>query len=783
MEESRSHTALVHFQNRRVPNVRDPLTAIFMGHEGCLHVSAAGPNAWLTSDWLTNFTAPLPPGGGLVAFRQTPNQISVVFHGDGDQLHVAWRGRGRATWEGPVQIANHRPLHGPTSLGLGHLKPDSWFVIYCTQSGSVDSLRVDGGHPWQSAQEACPNGSAQPGGAVAVFNQVPDILTVAYVDKQSEFIHVTWRGVGANDWEGPALIHPEQTKVPPGAALAPVEFLANDWFVLFVDRAEHLRAARVRGLNPWEPPFAVTARPTAPAGAGIAALQHRRGDVSAYLVNHDGAVCEFRATEGTFGWGGPRPLTPPGVARPGASIFAAKQSEGITLLTFPGIDGRPHIAWQVASDPWKGPARISWFRVVPPYVKDGGQATGPSLQLNHLRTPPTSVTRVPGSAEHVCQLTGSGTRNSLSHAGAKGVDLGANTIHDGKTFIFFGDTTLPDVPPSEWNRNLDPGTHPPWDADLVAFSEAERLDADGFGLSIVTNEGQYFPFTMDRLGVLGNAETPTGAFSYDGWCYVFSVAYSHRVRSFLARSDRPELGRPFQLLYEFSTSRFFQVAPWVVRNAEFQGLPANHGDGLVMIAHGGIPEGFFLAWMPLERGKEPDKKRLLFYAGMLEGVIQWTPDETMAVPVFERPARGYTAVSLAWLECPGRFIVTYVNRWRQDEAKMPIVARLSRDLFQWSNEVTLFDPVEDEALKESLHWTDTPIEDRKSAAYGPFLLNKFHLWCPALRRATITFLMSTFQPYQVHVMRAQITINDVKPWTGFLCTLRDRVRTIRHFRR
>src|SRR6185369_2798027 len=517
---------------------------------------------------------------------------------------------------------------------------------------------------WQSAQEVCPMGSAEPGGGLAAFNQIPDILTVLYVDKQTELLHVAWRGVGATHWEGPALIHPQQTKTPPGAALAAAEFTRDLWFVFFVDRSGQLRAARVQGINPWDRPEEISAPGIAPPGAGVAALQDRLGEISAFLICNDGSVCAYRRREQDFGWGGPFPLTPPDTARPGASIYAAKQSEGITLLAFPGVDGRPQIAWQVTGDAWKGPARISWFRVVPPFVKQVDAPTGACAEVSAPLGFAPSVARVSGTAEHVAQLTGQGTRNDLLKVGSAGVDLGANTEHEGRLFFFFGDAILPDLPSgADWNLNLDPGRRPPWDSDLVAFTDASHLQAGGFDLTTVSFDGspkQYFPFTIERLGLLGNIETPTGAFSYDGRCYVFSLAYSLRPRSYLASSDRPDLGRPFVLHYLFSSTAFLQVAPWVVSNAQHPGLPLREGDGLVMI--GGSPEAFSMAWMSLEPGKIPEKHRLLFYAGNVHGTIKWSHKEEDAVQIFALPAPGYTAVSLAWLEGPGQWILTYVRR-------------------------------------------------------------------------------------------------------------------------
>jgi hypothetical protein len=76
---------------------------------------------------------------------------------------------------------------------------------------------------------------------------------------------------------------------------------------------------------------------------------------------------------------------------------------------------------------------------------------------------------VPGSTQRIAQLTGDYDPEFRTHFattsrwGVAGVDLGANTEHDGRTFIFFGD-----VVPSPGVKS-PPG--PPLNSDLVAFIE------------------------------------------------------------------------------------------------------------------------------------------------------------------------------------------------------------------------------------------------------------------------------------------------------------------------
>ena len=45
-----------------------------------------------------------------------------------------------------------------------------------------------------------------------------------------------------------------------------------------------------------------------------------------------------------------------------------------------------------------------------------------------------------------------------------------------------------------------------------------------------------------------------------------------------------------------------------------------------------------------------------------------------------------------------------------------------------------------------------------SYAYGPFLLNRYTKWDPAYRDLTIYYLVSTFRPYQVQLMRSHFDV-------------------------
>jgi hypothetical protein len=109
-----------------------------------------------------------------------------------------------------------------------------------------------------------------------------------------------------------------------------------------------------------------------------------------------------------------------------------------------------------------------------------------------------------------------------------GVDLGANTEHNAKLYFFFGDV----VPTGG-------GSWPPYDSDLIAYTQDASPEPNGFRLTPVTRDGAFYPFTVrvpdgPPKGIqLLQDDTPTGAFSYGGKVYVFFAWHD------LSKPDRP----------------------------------------------------------------------------------------------------------------------------------------------------------------------------------------------------------------------------------------------------
>jgi hypothetical protein len=265
MPSTGPNIALTRFWHHRCPDVVEPLNAFFITHTEEVHCSASGATSWVGSDRLYAGPVRFRQGGGIVAFRQLENQLSVVFVGKDRQLNVIRRWTGTEDWQpvSPMVHNPHRPAPVGASLAWGALPPETSFVLFVDVDGHINSVRADGGGHWQDAERVPANGApaggiAEPGGGLVAINQTPGLLSVLFSERTTHLVHVIWRSTADSRWHGPTLIHSHQTKVPPGAGMAAASFPDSIWYVFFVDIHGSLRAAPVVGASPWEKPQPVS---------------------------------------------------------------------------------------------------------------------------------------------------------------------------------------------------------------------------------------------------------------------------------------------------------------------------------------------------------------------------------------------------------------------------------------------------------------------------------------------------------------------------------------------
>jgi hypothetical protein len=288
---------------------------------------------------------------------------------------------------------------------------------------------------------------------------------------------------------------------------------------------------------------------------------------------------------------------------------------------------------------------------------------------------------------------------------------------------------------------------------------------------------------------LPGLETPTGAFSHGGRVYVFifvgekhpNLDSAHLPGSYLVSKVDPAQPGPYREEFFLSpwgegvVKAFWQVAPWVVRNTDHQGLPNAEGDGVILFGHGlnkhwpiadeqQWTDAVHLAWMPLRGSDPPRREEILYYTGQPGNL--WASNQQQAVALFRLP-RQYTSVSAAWLEGPRRFILLYskANDW--DTFMAPIVARIGTTPWNLSDEIELFNPCREHAYGKYMHWPGLDdinirvVSSRKPEpgpgwGYGAFLLNRFTKWNAATHELDLYYLLSLSKPYQVQVMHSKI---------------------------
>jgi hypothetical protein len=394
-----------------------------------------------------------------------------------------------------------------------------------------------------------------------------------------------------------------------------------------------------------------------------------------------------------------------------------------------------------------------------------------------------------------------------------GVDMGPSTSHKGKLHIFFGDVSgagagedlvagqLPSVntfqlmpvlkPPPKHRPDDPPGPFDPF-----------RTNGP-FGVGLDRTPTGAFSYTVNRKH--GEVTVPTPM------VFVFAMVTdaSNPDRGFpsnvLVSKEDPSQPGEYAVVFKFSHRKFWSASPTVVRNSEHPGLPSSVGDGLVILA-GGLENSVHLAWMELDPDWGPKLSTVRYYTGtpgnpwsdptgMSEGDARANPaqafrHEGMAKTVVRLPPY-FSTVSASWLPDAKRWIIMYSkgvfeqkNPQRQ-LPQLPIVARFGTNPWTWSGTVDVFDPCREQAYGRYMHWTGLddihirvppkidvdPVKDpsdtwvisdtwalQRGHAYGAFIVDRFTRYELLNQNLNLVYLMSTFNPYQVHVMKTVLRL-------------------------
>jgi hypothetical protein len=300
------------------------------------------------------------------------------------------------------------------------------------------------------------------------------------------------------------------------------------------------------------------------------------------------------------------------------------------------------------------------------------------------------VTYIRSSTQKICQVTGDYDRErrqqtknlTESRYGVSGTDLGFSFEHQGKTVFLFGDTH---------------GRAKFYGADSIAFSTDISLDQC---LNLKFNTGTDNNFLPPHVpGVsLGYFEVPSSGFSANGKMYVFFMTDHPRPespgRAVLATSD--DDARTFSPVYDASQSKFINLSPVVVNNADIPGLPMSQGQGVLLWGSGQYRRSDpYLAYVPLNSVE--DRRAWRFFSGLDNGLPRWSENEADAVPLFDHP-------------CVGEFSVQrnpFLNKWvmlYNCDRPRGINFRVSDNPWgAWSATQLLFHPISDNGYCSFIH--------------------------------------------------------------------------------
>jgi len=362
---------------------------------------------------------------------------------------------------------------------------------------------------------------------------------------------------------------------------------------------------------------------------------------------------------------------------------------------------------------------------------------------------PLPVVRGTGGCSKVCQLvgdtdlqTGLPTVNQTwTRSGIYGTDLGASFEHHGKLWFLFGDTV---------GASMN-------DEDSIAWSEDSDPE-DCLDLTFLTDSnGKWIPPVVPGVS-LEAFEVPMEGVSAAGSMYAwFTTDHSEQHamgRSILARSD--DEGLTFEYIADISVlGPFLNLSVEAVDNASWPGLPESTGQGLLIWGSGEYRRSTVsLAFQPLDRIEDPGSIR--YYAGP----GSWSSSESDAVPLFEEACVG--ELSVIWNPHLQKWLMTYNCGWPRG-----ILFRTADQPWgPWSKSAVLFDPDADGGYCHFMHvsWEveqcdnvyDAGRENEYGGEYGPYQIGRFAK--ATTNGSMVYFTMSTWNPYNVVLMRAELEV-------------------------
>ncbi|MDR1516544.1 MAG: DUF4185 domain-containing protein [Dysgonamonadaceae bacterium] len=362
-------------------------------------------------------------------------------------------------------------------------------------------------------------------------------------------------------------------------------------------------------------------------------------------------------------------------------------------------------------------------------------------------------------ATKICQLTGdfdkhlneSTLSQCYSRYSIEGTDLGV-PFEDGETtWLLFGDTWGP-----------QPGLH-----DAIGYT-TDNTPENGLQLDFVTdNTGKYQGITIPGVSTTGAFEVPTEGIVIDNQFYIWvTTDHSDKVtmgRSVLATANRTNaLKGLFAKVYDLSITRFINVSVVRVKNSEWDFLPQQEGDGL-MIFGTGIYRGspIYLAWQPVSGIKT--KSTIKYFAGVKNGKPIWSGKEKNSQPIFQLATPEVGELSASY----NKFIKKWILLYNHGTPRGINLRTSDFPWGPWSDTQVVFEPWADGGYCNFMHtsWDNRQCDNVNNAGreyewggeYGPYQFE--HFATGSNNSTTIYFTMSTWNPYDVVLMKAVLKKN------------------------
>jgi hypothetical protein len=424
---------------------------------------------------------------------------------------------------------------------------------------------------------------------------------------------------------------------------------------------------------------------------------------------------------------------------------------------------------------------------------DSGTVVGEALGVRRVG-PPTKLFQILGDVDREGPTPQPTFLRTQSTVGILGADLGFSFLHQGRLYFYFGDTDTPDFDLAR-----------PRDADSIAYAEVPAPGAPLELQFLVDADGRWHAVTLDGVPQ-GSNEVPVSGFS-DGqnlWAFYYVHPTERGGGGGYVRLARSTDGAfSFETVLRLPPEMQF-VMPRVVATSSVQGLGASWPDAQTLLAwsRSGVQPPVVAA-APLGRVADASAWRYRVSDG------SWAPEMPTSPAFVYPPPTDYN--------CRGPFSVFPVDamgRWLMLErcAGVPGVSddtlqmRVATDaLGPWVGPIVLFDPTTDGAIGTFMHQACDPnaaagpaacidtdytpktccaatngefgyvLDDGGNSApagdagtvvgmgpeqsswpYAPFPIEPLTQWDPSSSTTTVTFLMSTLNPYTVMMMQVAL---------------------------